>query len=50
MLSTILNMVLIALALTAFLSLLLWGAILFIMSGTVIFNVIDAIAKKIKRK
>lgn len=48
MLSTILNMVLIALGLTAFLSLLLLSVILFIISGVVIFGVIDAIAKKNK--
>ncbi|WMU95429.1 hypothetical protein [Streptococcus phage SVep1] len=43
-------MVLIALGLTAFLSLLLLSVILFIISGVVIFGVIDAIAKKIKCK
>ncbi len=50
MLSTILNMVLIALGLTAFLSLLLLGVILFIISCAVIFGFIDAIVNKLKRK
>lgn len=50
MLSTIFNLVMIALGLTAFLGLILLGVVIFIVLGAVIFGTIDAITGEFKRK
>ena len=50
MLSTILNMVLIALGLTAFLGIILLGVVIFIVLGAVIFGTVDAITDEFKSK